>query len=628
MNIYQKRKNIFIFFVVFFALAYWIRLIQIQVFTEKYKEIAKDNVVETRIIVPPRGLIYDRNNKILVSNQAVYDLMVTPNRISNLDTAELCKTLNIDKEKFLELYQSMENAVGYASYKPNFFVKNISQTTYGLLQERMFKFRGFFVQPRSIRKYPNPIAAHIVGYVGEVNDREISASNGYYRQRDHIGKTGLENIYEKVLRGEKGEIHVLVNKFNIEQGSYSNGELDQKSISGKHLLSTIDSELQAFLESLFANKKGGIVAIEPSTGEILAMVSGPTFNPNLLTEGRERSQNYASLSTDPNLPLINRAASSMYPPGSTFKIAMALIGLEEGVITPNTTYMVNGGYFLPGLKIGDHVHGPVNLYTSIVKSSNAYYCHVFRGIIDINKFDNVEDGYNNWRNWILGFGMGQKVGVDIYNETTGILPSTKRYDKIYGEHRWKSSNILSLAIGQAEISLTPLQLANFTSIVANRGYYIPPHLVKSYINGDTITNLNFNKHNFDIDTHYFSLVINAMEDVLKVGTAIRYGSKFGEYQICGKTGTSQNPHGEDHSVFIAFAPKDNPKIAVAAILENAGQGAHWAAPICMLAIEKYLSGTISEKTKYIEELMLEGDFISPKKPKPLKIKEELDTNGN
>lgn len=610
MRTFQSRQRLIIFFILAIAAIYLIRLIQLQLFTEKYKQFANNNVRQVRTIYPPRGIIYDRNKKILLSNEAVYDLMVIPRQVKNPDTLTFCKILNISIEDFRKNYT---RARKYSPYKPSVFVKNISQRTYGILQERLFEFRGFFVQSRTIRKFPKPIAAHILGYIGEVNEKQVEASNGYYKPGDYIGITGLERYYENFLRGQTGERQIMVDKFNVEKGSYLNGQMDKPAVPGKHLLSSIDRDLQEYLESIFINKKGGLVAIEPSTGEILALVSAPTFDPALLN-GRARSKNYSKLNSDKTLPLFNRAITAMYPPGSTFKIAMALMALQEGVITPKTTYMVNGGYFLPGLKIGDHVHGPVNLHTSIKKSSNAYYCHVFRGMIDQKRFHSVGEGYNNWRKWVLSFGYGCRLGIDLENEAAGILPTKEHYDKIYGKNRWKSPNILSLAIGQAEISLTPLQLANFTAMVANRGYYIQPHLVKAVMYDDKTEYLKFERHDIPIDSSYFRYVIDAMEDVLISGTAIRYGPKFSQFHICGKTGTSQNPHGEDHSVFIAFAPKDNPKIAIAAVVENAGQGAHWAAPICFLGIEKYLSDSISSRTKYIEKLMLEGDFIHPVKP--------------
>ncbi|MBT3302495.1 MAG: penicillin-binding protein 2 [Bacteroidetes bacterium] len=605
MNVHKSRHRVIIFFIVFVGVVFFSRLIILQVFTEKYKQFAENNVLSRKIIKPPRGLIYDRNGKILVSNEAIYDLMIVPAQLKLDDETELCRILEITKKDYQERLVKAKQFY----HKPTVFISNIPLKTYGVLQERFYEFKGFFVQPQSIRKYPHNTAAHVLGYIGEVNREDIDASENYYKQGHNIGKSGLEKVYEKDLRGVYGEKYVLMDVYNTEQGSYLNGELDRPAVIGKNLISSLNLELQLYAELLLKGKKGSVVAIEPETGEILAIVSSPAYDPSMLY-GRERSANYNSLVSDPDKPLFNRAITAMYPPGSTFKVAMALIGLKEGVISPSTAYGCPGGYIIGNLRIGCHNHSsPLNLQQSLTQSCNAYYCHVFRNVIDLNKFATIYEGYDNWKTDVLEFGMGKKLGIDLFNEAKGILPSTKRYDNIYGENRWKSTNILSLAIGQAEISLTPLQLANFSAAVANRGYYYTPHIVKTYVDNGKYYRKIYDKHLIDIDSANYKTIIDAMADVPNIGTAIRYGPYFKEYQICGKTGTAQNPHGDDHSVFISFAPKNNPKIAIAVVIENAGQGAHWAAPICFLVTEHYLSqGKQNEKTKWIQDIMVKGVY--------------------
>ncbi|MBL6963324.1 MAG: penicillin-binding protein 2 [Bacteroidetes bacterium] len=617
MIIHKSRHKVVVFFIIFVGVVFFLRLFFLQVFAEKYKQFAEKNVLSRKIIKPPRGLIYDRNGKILVSNAPVYDLMVIPAQLNLEDASELCDILQITKEEYEEKLSEIKK---FSYRKPSIFINNIPLETYGILQERFYEFKGFFVQPESIRKYPYEIAAHVLGYIGEVNKEEIESSEGYYLQGHNIGKSGLEKVYENELRGVYGEKYVLMDVYNTEQGSYLDGELDRPAVTGTNLLSSLDLELQQYAESLLKGKKGSIVAIEPETGEILAIVSSPSYNPSVLY-GRDRSMNYNSLAADPDNPLFNRAITAMYPPGSTFKVAMALIGLKEGVIAPSTAYSCPGGYYIGNLRIACHAHAsPLNLKQSLTQSCNAYYCHVFRNVIDLNTFPSIYDGYNNWRNDVIEFGLGQKLGVDLFNEAKGILPKTDRYDKIYGRNRWKSTNILSLAIGQAEISLTPLQLANFSAAIANRGYYITPHLVKSYMDEGRQYGKKYEKHLIQMDTSKYRVVIDAMANVPRIGTAIRYGPYFKAYQICGKTGTAQNPHGEDHSVFISFAPKYNPKIAVAAVIENAGQGAHWAAPICFLVTEYYLSeAKPSEGTRWIEDIIIKGVYH----PKVIKRVDEI-----
>ncbi len=608
MIIYRNRQKIILAFIAGILLIYWVRLVQLQIFKKEYKYFAEENVLQKKTVYPPRGLILDRHQKPLVTNKVVYDLMVIPSKVRLKDTLEFCKILDISMDYFQE---QMTKAIHYSRYKPSLFLRNITLETGSQMLERMYDFKGFYFEKRTVRHYPLHTASHLVGYIGEVSEEIIKQSNHEYQPGDFIGISGLEKYYEKTLKGQNGVRFVLVNVFNVEQGSYLNGAEDREAVAGSHLITGVDASLQAYVEKLMINKAGSFVAIEPSTGEVLALVSNPDFYPGLLNT-RKRSEYYQELITNPSKPLFNRAISAMYPPGSTFKIAMALTGLQEHAVSPQTTYQVNGGFYLPGLRIGDHVFGPVNLYTSIVKSSNAYYCYVFRNLMTSPKFSNIYESYNHWREYMLQFNFGEKTGIDLDHESPGILPSTARFDKMYGKNRWSYPHIISLAIGQAEISLTPLQLANFAALVANKGYYYKPHIVRAIQHpSGVIEYIPITKKYTDIDSHYYSLVSEAMQDVLLKGTAIRYGPYFKKLKICGKTGTSQNPHGEDHSVFIAFAPRYQPRIAVAAVIENAGQGAHWAAPICMLAIEKYLTGKISQETEFIEKIMLQGNFLNP-----------------
>jgi penicillin-binding protein 2 len=605
MQIYANRKNVIYFIFIIISVFILFRLFYLQIITKKYQQFAQNNVLQVRTIYPPRGLIYDRKGKLMVSNEAVYDLMLIPGIMKIPDTLELCEILDIDISEFCD---KIQKARKYSLKKPSLIYRNMTQDVFGKLQERLFRYTGFYVSPRTIRKYPYATSAHILGYTGEIPKENIKGPEDYYKTGDYIGINGLEEYYEEELRGVKGEKYILVDVFNTEKGSYADGTMDKKAINGNHLLTSIDVDLQSYAQELLKNKKGGLVAIIPSTGEVLAMASSPAYNPALLG-GRKRGSYYNDLLRDPDIPLFNRAITAAYPPASTFKVIMALIGQKEEVITPSTTYFVRGAYYLPGLVIGDHIHGPVDLNTSIVKSSNAYYCHVFRNLIDMEKFNDVEQGFMNWREAVMEFGIGKKLGIDLPNESAGILPTVERYDRIYGKKRWKSSNILSLAIGQAEISTTVLQLANCAAIIANRGFYIRPHLVNSIVKNNSNYMFAYKKHNLSIDSAFFVPVIDAMRDVLRTGTAIRYGTAFDSLNICGKTGTAQNPHGENHSVFLAFAPKDNPQIAVAAVIENAGQGAHFAAPICFLLINKYFNGYMNERRKWIETHILETDFL-------------------
>ena len=473
----------------------------------------------------------------------------------------------------------------------------------------MFKFPAFYVQTRTLRAYPEKTAAHVLGYVGEASPKVIE-QNPYYRSGDHIGISGLEKEYEEVLRGKRGVKIVMVDVFNREKGKFRDGIYDSTAVAGKNLQLSLDAELQAYGEKLMQNKKGSIVAIDPRTGEVLALISMPTYDPNLLV-GRRRSDNYGILSNDTLKPLFNRALMAKYPPGSTFKSINALIGLEEEVLTPNTLYSCHSGYRAGNFFMGCHAHrSPVNLEFSIQTSCNAYYSNVFRSIID--KYPTAEEGYQVWRDYVTNFGLGQKSNIDLPNELEGFVPEVAYYDRYYRKGGWKSLTIVSLAIGQGELGFTPMQMANMTATIANRGYYITPHIVRS-VDGQAIESLDtaIYKHESGISAKNFNEVVEAMNKVVNEGTGTQ--AKIPGIEVCGKTGTVENPHGDDHSTFIAFAPKDDPQIALSVYVENGYWGSRWAAPIAGLLIEKYLRDTITRPL--IEQRMLEGDLIhlEPKK---------------
>lgn len=600
----KQRVLLAIFVVV--ALIYVARLAMMQLFDDTYIRSAQENVLQEQTIYPARGLIYDRNGELLVYNDAIYDLIVIPEQIKKIDTMAFCSVLDITKQDFIQRFEKIKRGVGYAPYRPAVFEKQLTIPIYAAFQEKLFDFPGFYVEVRTDRKYQHNNAAHIMGYIGEVTDKDIERSAGYYRMGDFKGISGVERTYEEVLRGQKGVRYVLVDSKNKTQGRYKEGMFDTAAIAGKNIKLSIDQKLQELGEQLMTNKIGSVVAIEPSSGELLALVSSPTYDPNLFI-GRQRGNNYMALLRDPSKPLFNRPLAAPYPPGSIFKVIMALVGQQEKVLYPNTSYSCVGGYHMGGLTVGCHPHpSPLILQGAVAISCNAYFCHVYRTVIDNHFYPNVEAAYQKWYKHISSFGIGHKLGVDLYGEGAGFLPPSTYYDKVYGRHRWKSSTTISLAIGQGELGITPLQMANATALVANKGYYITPHVVKE-IDGAPNSNPEYQqKHWCTVDTGYFDVVINGMQDVIERGTGTV--ARIPGIVICGKTGTAQNPHGKDHSVFFAFAPRENPKIAIAVVVENAGFGATWAAPIASLMIEQYLTGK-HDTRKYILERMLKGNLV-------------------
>lgn len=604
---YDNRKYIIIAIISAIGLIFIIKIGSLQLWDDKYKYAASNNSTRNITVYPPRGLVYDRNGELIVENQPVFDLMVTPRLVKNIDTAEFCKIVDIDKRSFIERIKKAKN---YSYYKPSIFISQISKEEIAFLQEKFYKYPGFFVQTRSVRTYPYKVAAHVFGYVGEVNSKIIE-QKPYYKTGDYIGISGIEKTYEKALRGTKGVKKYLVDKHNKIVGRLADGKLDKAAKNGKNLYSTLDIELQAYGEKLMQQKKGAIVAIEPSTGEILSMVSSPAYDPDLLV-GRKRGNNYNLLVRDTLKPLLNRALISSYPPGSTFKLINALIGLQEKVINENSKFSCRGGFSAGGLHVGCHAHrSPLGLKASVEHSCNAYYCNVFKRIVENNKYKNSEEGFKKWRKYVLNLGFGVKYGIDIPSEKTGNIPKSTYYDKFYGRHHWNYLTIISLSIGQGEILATPLQLANQAAIFANRGFYYKPHFIRAIGHPDSLNSKYLNRIETMIDKAAFEVVVEGMEDVVISGTARI--AKIDSISICGKTGTVQNPHGENHSVFIAFAPKDNPKIAIATFVENSGYGSTWAAPITSLMIEKYLNKEISDKRKWLEKRMFEGNLLYVKK---------------
>ena len=601
MKKYENRTYIIGGFFGVVILIFIIRLFSIQVIDDSFKTSSENNVIRKQTDYPRRGLIYDRNKELIVYNEAAYDLMITPNQATFLDTALICSLLEIDT---LNLMKRIEKASNYSMYKASVLMKQISVETYTKLQENMFLMPGFFVQTRTLRKYPYSTASHLLGYVGEVNQR-IVKSTPYYKEGDYIGISGIEKAYEDKLRGQKGVKLLLKDVHNNIKGSFNDGKFDIKSKPGKDLQSSIDIFLQNYGESLMKNKRGSIVALEPSTGEILCLVSSPNYDPNILV-GRKRSENYLILNEDTiNKPLFNRASLAQYPPGSTFKLINALIGLQEKVIYSGSKFNCDEGYVYgeEKRKMKCHPHrSPLNLIESISNSCNAYFCNVYRAIIE--KYPNTYEGYDVWRNYVTSFGLGNWLNNDLPTGQKGFVPTPNFYDRIYGKNRWKSLTNLSLSIGQDALLTTPIQMANMTAAIANRGYYYTPHIVKS-IENDSIDDRFRKPIRTKVDSSLFEIVIKGMQEVVEdeeLGTSNI--AKMENYTVCGKTGTAQNPHGEDHSIFIGFAPKDNPKIALAVYVENGGWGSTWAVPIASLMIEKYLNDTIERD--WLEKKIVEG----------------------
>lgn len=579
-----------------------IRLFSIQVLDSSYKTAAESNIVQKIVEYPYRGLMYDRNGKLLVYNNPVYDIMVVPKEVNKLDTAKFCSLFKIEKE---ELKKRLLAARKYSSIKASKIIDQLSPENFAEVGSYLIDFPGFHVAARTVRGYSTASAANALGYTGEVSKRQLEQDkSGYYSQGDYIGISGLEMAYEKELRGKRGVKYKLVNVRGQEKGSFKDGIYDTLSIPGQNITTTIDLELQQYAEKLMEGKVGSVVAIEPATGEILTFVSAPSYNPTLLA-GKDFGKNFQKLSQDSLVPLFNRPLMAMYRPGSIFKIMQAMIALQEGVITEETVIPCNMNI------IGCHYHGPSeNLLGAITQSCNPYFHQVLRRVINQDKspdtFEDTRIGLEKWRERVAGFGLGSPLGIDLPNEKGGMVPSVAYYDRAYNNRPWKYSNIYSISIGEGENLVVPLQMANFAAIVANRGYYYTPHLVKSIDDSEQPRPEYLVKRETGIRAEFFDVAVAAMRNVVEYGTG-SYRAKLPDIVVCGKTGTVQNNNKPDHSVFIAFAPMDNPKIAISVYVEHAGQGARAAAAISGLLIEKYLKGENARLR--MEEYVLKGDFL-------------------
>lgn len=620
----QYRERQFIILIVFgiAALVLVLRAFQLQVLDNDFK-IKADAVAMSKVtIYPARGLIYDRNGNLLINNTPAYDLWVTYNQVRpDMDTAKLCALLGIDKASFKErLEKDFKRDIRFSKHKPFEFMNKISPEVYAKLQESLYEFPGFFVLVRNARSYPVKNAAHSLGYITEVTEQTIKNSGGAYTTGDYIGASGLELAYENELKGIKGARYVLKDNLGRDIGSFQEGKKDTLPQSGKDLISTIDIKLQAYAEELMQRKVGAIVAIEPSTGEILAFVSSPSYDPNLMVIDQNRGQAFASLQRDTLKPLFNRAIMAEYPPGSTFKALVGLIGMQEKVIRPETSYPCPGYYVVGGGDVRKcRGHAPSsNVASALQWSCNSYFFRTFREIVDKYGFYNSEKGLGLFADHLDKFGLGRKLGVDFPGEKNGNIPSPAYYNKLYPKKRggWRSPTVISLGIGQGEVQLTTLQMANVAATIANEGYYFIPHFAKGFLqNGAKLPPPEKYRQriNTGILPYYYLSVKEGMRRVVAGGTAT--SANVIDIPIAGKTGTVQNPHGEDHSTFIGFAPVDNPKIAIAVYVENSGGGYKYAAPIASLVMEKYIRGEISEERKWRETEMMEANLLDPRPKK-------------
>lgn len=584
------------------VLIYTLRLFTLQLLSDDYKKNADSNAFLKKIEFPSRGTIYDRNGKLMVYNQPAYDIMVVMNEArGHLDTLEFCSALGITKEEFITRMKDIKDRnknPGYSRFTQQLFKRQLSDKEFSVFREKMFRFPGFYVQKRSIRQYEYPYAAHVLGDIGEVSDADIEEDN-YYQPGDYIGKLGVEKAYENQLRGEKGVQILLRDAHGRIQGSYQNGKFDSKPVAGKDLTLSIDVKLQALAERMLQGKIGSVVAIEPSTGEVLALVSSPTYDPRTLV-GRMRSKTHRALSRNVWKPLLNRAIMGQYPPGSTFKTTQALTYLTEGIITPSTMFPCNHGFSYHGLHVGCHGHpSPLNLIDAISTSCNGYFCWgLYHMMSNRSKYRTVEDAMNVWRDYMVSMGFGYKLGIDLPGEKRGLIPNSSFYDKAY-HGSWNGLTVISIAIGQGEVNLTPLQIANLGATIANRGYYYIPHVVRK-VQYEPLDTTFMRRHRTMASERAYRAVIAGMRSSALKGTCKALAHL--PFTVCGKTGTAQN-RGQDHSVFMGFAPMDKPKIAIAVYVENGGFGADFAVPIAGVLFEQYMTGKLSPSAaKQADEL--------------------------
>lgn len=578
------------------VVVYIIRLFSLQILSDDYRKNSESNAFFKKVEFPSRGNIYDRNNRLMVYNQPSYDVMVIMNEAKgHIDTLEFCKVFGITKEQFEKRMTDIKDRLknpGYSRYTQQLFLSQLSDQEYSVFQEKIFRFPGFYVQKRSVRQYEYPYAAHVLGDVSEVSPKDIEEDD-YYQAGDYIGKLGVEKYYEKELRGQKGVQILLRDAHGRIKGRYENGAKDRKPVAGKNLVLGLDLQLQALGERLLEGKIGSIVAIEPSTGEVLCMVSSPTYDPRKMV-GRQRGKNHLALQRNVWKPLLNRSIMGQYPPGSTFKTSQALTFLTEGIINTGTAYPCYHGFSFHRLHIGCHGHGsPIALIDAISTSCNGYFCWgLYYMLGNRKKYETVQKGMNTWRDYMVSMGFGYKLGIDLPGEKRGLIPNADFYDNAY-KHSWNALTILSISIGQGEVNLTPLQIANLGATIANRGYFYVPHVVKE-VEGETLDTLYTRRHYTKASQHAYELVVEGMRQAVIRGTC--KSANRADYEVCGKTGTAQN-RGHDHSVFMGFAPRNNPKIALSVYVENGGFGADFAVPIGSLMIEQYLTGKLSPSSE-------------------------------
>lgn len=592
----EYRRYVIAGVAIFIVTVYIIRLFTLQIMSDDYKKNADSNAFLKKVEFPARGVISDRNGKLLVYNQNAYDIMVVMNEEKGrLDTTEFCNSLGITKEFFIKRMEEIKDRnknPGYSRFTQQLFMSQLSEKEFSVFQEKIYRFPGFYVQRRSVRQYTMPYAAHVLGDVAEVSAADIE-EDSYYQPGDYIGKMGVEKSYEKQLRGEKGVQIMLRDAHGRIQGSYMNGKFDRRPVPGKDLTLSLDIKLQALGERLLEGKIGSIVAIEPSTGEVLCMVSSPTYDPRTVT-GRKRGKMHAMLSRNPWKPLLNRSIMGMYPPGSTFKTTQGLTFLTEGIIGPGTSFPCHHGFYCRGLHVGCHGHAsPISLVPAIGTSCNGYFCWgLYYMLGNRKKYKNVQEGMNTWRDYMVSMGFGYKLGIDLSGEKRGLIPNAQYYDKAY-RGSWNALTVISIAIGQGEVLLTPLQIANLGATIANRGYFYTPHVVKK-VKGEQLEARFREKHYTKASRRAYEYIVAGMRRAVTEGTC--RAADRADYEVCGKTGTAQN-HGQDHSIFMGFAPMNNPKIAIAVYVENGGFGADYGVPIGALMMEQYIKGKLSPESE-------------------------------
>ena len=605
----NNRKYVLGFSVAFILIIYLVRLFSLQLMSDDYKMRADSNAFMRRILFPARGAITDRNGKLLVYNQPAYDVMVVMKEQVGVDTIHLCRSLGITREWYERRMKEIKNTVGYSMHTQQVFMSQLSAKEFSNFQEKLFHFPGFYIQKRNIRQYTGPYAAHLLGDVGEVSPADIE-NDEYYRSGDYIGKLGVESSYERQLRGVKGSEILLRDVRGRIKGRYQNGKFDVQPIPGKNLTLSIDLELQKLGERLMQGKLGSIVAIEPATGEILCMVNAPTYDPRSMV-GRQRGKRHKELSADPMKPLLNRSIMGLYPPGSTFKTSQALTFLQEGIIQPTTQYPCSHGFHFRSLKVGCNGHAsPLPLVPSIATSCNGYFCWgLYHMMENRSKYRTVQDAMIRWKDYMVSMGFGYKLGVDLPGEKRGLIPNAEFYDKAYNKS-WNGLTIISISIGQGEVTLTPLQIANLGATIANRGWFITPHVVRE-IQDEELDSLYTQKRRTMVSPIHYETVATGMQRAVEGGTC--RAAYTPEYIVCGKTGTAQN-RGHDHSVFMGFAPKDNPKIAIAVYVENGGWGANYGVPLGALMMEQYINGKLSPASEQKAETFANkhisyGDYV-------------------